>query len=515
MKAADNGAHDRSQICGRSQSFRTSQQCGNQVNHSPTTIPGSIRRVAVVGAGISGLTAAFYLRRDNPNLAVVVLESSDRVGGILETVRRDGFLIERSADSFIENPANPWAGQLCDDLGFREQLIGTNPQHQRALVLRHGKLYAVPLGFELMAARRLKHIWHSSLLSWRGKLRLACERFVAPAPADAKESLAEFSRRRVGREAYERLVQPLVSGIYTADPNKLSVEDALPEFVEMERELGSLSAGLRRRAKQARTSQQASGARYQMFQTPRLGMSQLLECLTQALPPDCVRLRHRVHQVTRHNNTWMLNLESPAGESSETFDGVVLALPAHHASHIVAALDPELSAVLAEIPYSGVNVVITGYRRDQIEHPLDAFGAVIPLIERRPVTAVSFNSVKFPDRAPTGHVLLRSFVGGDAQRELIYATRDQLQEIVRHELAALLGARGEPVFWEFAQWRQTTPQYHLGHGQRRATIRERLSGWPGLELIGSAYEGTGIPACVRVAHAAVRRLLAKAHPASR
>ncbi len=460
------------------------------------------RRIAVIGGGISGLAAAHRLVELDSSLEITLFEASGRLGGALHTERRDGFLIERSADMFTTR--EPWAVDLCRRIGFESQLIETNAEHRKAFVVRRGRLVPVPSGFTLMSPTRIWPILTTPLLSLLGKLRLAWEYFTPTKKDDADESLASFARRRLGRQAYERIVQPLIGGIYTADPEKLSMQATMSQFVEMERQHGGLIRGMKKMAKEGEAEQQASGARYGLFLAPRDGMSSLVDAIAARLPDGCVRLNCPVTQLVRTRDAaWRI----VAGDSDEQFDAVIVALPAARAAALLGEVDHELAGDLARIPYAGASVVVSAYRRDQIEHPLDGFGFVVPLVEQRRILACSFASVKFSGRAPDDCVLLRTFVGGACQPELAELPDDALRTLVSEELAELIGVRGEPLFCEVARWPGAMPQYHVGHLQLVERIEQRASSLGGLELAGNAYRGVGIPQCIHSGQQAAERLL--------
>jgi oxygen-dependent protoporphyrinogen oxidase len=469
--------------------------------------------VAIVGGGISGLATAYWLRKRAPRWRYVLYEASERLGGVLRTVRTDGFLIEASADNFLAGGDTAAAQDLAEEIGFREQLIETNPQHRRALVAFRGKLHDVPLGFQLMGATQLRSVLFSTLLSWPARLRLACEPFVRPRTDSQEESLAQFATRRLGKQAYERLVQPLVSGIYSADPTKLSVAAALPRFTKMERESGSIWKGLRDRGRSAREqTSTASGARYGLFLAPRDGMESFATALQNEVlrRSDCgtataILTKTSVKSIKpSHDRRWQLTFE---GRESQVFDGVVLAIPTHQAAALVR-FDAEMSDAFNAIEYASVAVACIGFRRQQIEHPLDAFGIVVPKIADRPIIAVSFSSVKFLGRAPDNHVLFRVFVGGACQPALVALDDDHLRKLVCAELADLIGARGQPVHFSVHRWQRSTPQYHIGHGQRIARIERALQAWPGLRVAGNAYRGIGVPQCVASGKKAAAEMVA-------
>ena len=381
-------------------------------------------RVVVIGAGLTGLTAAHrlvnQLSSSRRPTEVIVLDARDRIGGAIWTKSVDGFTLEGGADSFITN--KPWAADLCRELGLGDQLIGTDDRHRRSFVARDGLLLPVPEGFVLMAPAKLGPLLASPILSARGKARLLLDLVIPRKTDDADESLASFVRRRLGREALDRLVQPLVGGIYTADPNELSLKATLPQFVAMERDHGSLILGARRQARQAKSADRsASGARYGLFASLAGGMGTLPQALADALPPRTIRTSTAVRRISRSstNQNWRVELlDGPPIEAN----GVILTTEAHASARLIDGFDPDLAQGLRSIPYASSAIVTVGYRRDQVTHPLDGFGAVIPTIEGRSILAMSFLSVKFPTRAPADSVLIRVFVGGATQADLSIST---------------------------------------------------------------------------------------------
>jgi oxygen-dependent protoporphyrinogen oxidase len=451
-------------------------------------------RVAVIGGGISGLAAAHRVVELLPRVELTVFESSTRLGGVLETVHRDGFLVERSADSFVTR--FPWAIELCRRLGIADQLVPTDESRRRALVVRNGKLMRVPDGFVLMTTGKIWPIITTPLLSWRGKLRLIVEPLIPRRSAQdgADESVASFATRRLGREAFERLVQPLVSGIYTADPDKLSMAATLPELVAQEQIRGRLIRGTERGDE--------SGARYGLFVAPKRGLNSLVETLADRLPPNAVRLNSPVADV-RRQDAWQLTLGDATFES---FDFVIIAVPTPAAASLLSKCDPDLAADLAAIEYAGCAVVTLAYRRDQLGSPLDGFGFVVPQIEKRMILAASYASEKFPGRAPSDATIIRVFLGGALNRELLELPSSDLSELAHRELSSLLKITGRPLWCDVVRWPQSMPQYHIGHLALVARIEARLARWPGLELAGNAYHGVGIPQCVHSGEAAAERV---------
>jgi oxygen-dependent protoporphyrinogen oxidase len=464
------------------------------------------QRIAVIGGGIAGLAAANRLRELAPSVEVALFEAGPLLGGILRTERRGEFLLEHGADSFITNL--PFAVDLCQRIGFAEQLIPTNDAERRAFIVRRGKLLPVPEGFALMAPSRLWPVLASPILSPLGKLRLAYERFVPPRRDDCDESLGDFARRRLGREVFERLVQPLVGGIYTADPERLSLAATLPRFQEMERRYGSLTRGAKQQGdSHGAHDALASGARYSLFTTPRAGLESLASAVAARLPAGVVRLNSPVTQLQRIENRWELTIAGDsANQLHEQFDAVILAVPAPAAARLLAAVDPELTTELNGVPYASAAVVSLAYPRRQIAERLDGFGFVVPAIERRRILSVSFSSVKFPGRAPADVALFRVFIGGACQGELLAADDDDLGKLAQEELAQLMGISGAPILTAVARWPESMPQYHLGHLERVGRIEARVGQMPGLALAGNAYRGVGIPQVIHSGELSAERV---------
>lgn len=466
---------------------------------TPTPRPPAGRRIAIVGGGITGLAAAHRLRELAPAAELTLFEASDRLGGVLGTHRADGYLFEQSADNFIVNV--PWGLDLCRRLGIENELLPTNPHNRRALVLRAGKLLPVPEGFVLMSPRKLWPMLTTPILSVKGKLRLLAECLVPPrknGPSD--ESLAAFARRRFGRETFDRLIQPLVGGIYTADPAKLSLAATMPQFLEMERRYGSL---VRAALHERQTKANDAGARYGLFTAPRNGMQQLVDALAARLPAGTVRLNAPVERIEHPSGAgWRVD----AGGGVQPFDALIVAAPAPVAATLLAPVDATLAAMLKQIEYAGSAVAVAGYRREQIAHPLDGFGCVVPETERRGILAISFSSNKFPGRAADDRVLLRVFFGGALHAEQNDLPDDALRSIMAKELAELLGARGEPELFRVCRWGAHMPQYHVGHLERVQAIEARAAALPNFALAGNAYRGVGVPQCIRSAEAAAERL---------
>jgi protoporphyrinogen/coproporphyrinogen III oxidase len=467
-------------------------------------------RVIVVGGGIAGLAAAHRLvercRELGRPLALTVCEAAGRLGGTIRTERTpDGFLLEAGPDSFISE--KPWALALAERIGLGPRLCRTDDRNRRTYVVRGSRLHPLPDGFLLLAPARLAPIVGSPLFSWLGKARMALDLVLPRRPENGDESLASFVTRRLGREALERVAEPLVAGIYTAAPERLSLAATMPRFLALEREHRSLILGLRRSAG-AREVQGASGARWSLFVTLAGGMGELVEALAAQLPAGAVRLGCPVAGVDAGDATrpWRVRLEDATELPA---DGVILAGEAPRMAPLVRARDPELARLLGGVRYASSATVTLAYPRAAVRHRLDGFGFVVPRGEGRPTLACTFSSVKYPGRAPAGSALLRAFLGGARGEAFLEEDDAGLVELVRADLAALLGIDGAPSLTRVARHAAAMPQYEVGHLDRVAAMEARLADWPAVALAGSAYRGVGIADCVRSGEDAAERVLAR------
>ncbi len=469
------------------------------------------KRIVIIGGGITGLSAAHRLYElcgeQNRRLDVTLIEARDRLGGVIHTVRHDGFLVDSGPDNFIT--AKPWALALAKRLGLESELISTSEANRRALVVRQGKLMPIPEGFLLLAPTKFLPLATSSLFSWPGKLRMAMELFLPARKGSEDESLASFVTRRFGRQALDRVVQPLISGIYTADPERLSLQATMPRFLELEAKYGSVIKGMRQQGKQYKAK--GSGARYGMFVTFRHGLQTLVSALRDRLNDVSILLNKRVVRVENKTGSsdipcWQVELED--GTSMEA-EGIIMTGPSKHSAGLLAGVDKQLSEQLSEVQYASSAVIHLAYRREQVAHPLDAFGCVVPIVERRNIIAASFSSVKYEGRAPEGYVLLRAFMGGALHPEMMQHDDKGLIAAARSDLDDLLGITTEPHFAFVHRWHESMPQYDVGHLQRVAAMRKRLCEHKGLELGGNGFEGVGIPDCVRSGERAAEELLSE------
>ena len=462
-------------------------------------------KVVVVGGGIAGLSAAHRAvelgRERQLPVELTLLEARPRLGGTIATEHVDGFLVESGPDSFLSE--KPWALALCRRLGVEDRLVRTDDRFRRTFVWHRGRLHPLPDGFQLLAPTQLTPFLTSGLFSWPGKLRMAFDLVLPRGGTGDDETLGAFVRRRLGREALERVAQPLIAGIYTADPDELSLGATMPRFLELERRERSVILALWRASRRA-PQPGTSGARWSLFVTFARGMSELVDTLAARLPAGAVRLGQRVGGIERHDGRWRVGL---ADGGALDADRVVVATEAHRAARLLRYVDPQIAALLAEIPYASSATVSLGYRRSDVPHPLDGFGFVVPHGEGRALLAGTFSSVKYPGRAPEGFVLLRAFLGGALGEADVAGEEAEIADRARRDLRDALGIVAAPVLTRVHRHPGSMPQYRLGHLDRIDAIERRLGAHPGLSLAGAAYRGVGIADSVHSGETAAEYLL--------
>jgi protoporphyrinogen/coproporphyrinogen III oxidase len=462
-------------------------------------------KLVIVGGGLSGLAAAHrateLARERGVALDLTVLEARDRLGGTIASEHVDGFLVEAGPDSFLSE--KPWALALCRRLGVEDRLVRTDDRFRKVFVWHRGRLHPLPDGFQLLAPTALLPFATSSLFSLPGKLRMALD-LVLPRGGGDDESLGAFVRRRLGAEALERVAQPLVAGIYTADPDDLSLAATMPRFLELERRQRSVILGLRRALRQAPLPG-TSGARWSLFVTVAGGMEELVTTLAGRLPAGAVSLKQRVTALERVAGGW--RVATAVGGRFEG-DRLILATEAHATARLTRYVDPALATLLEQIPYASAATVSLGYRRGDVPHALDGFGFVVPRTEGKALLAGTFSSVKYPGRAPSGHVLIRGFLGGMLNAAMLSEDDDALIARARAELRAALGIAAEPVLVRLHRWPASMPQYQVGHLARVEAIERAVRALPGLGLAGGAYRGVGIADCVHSGETAAEQALA-------
>jgi oxygen-dependent protoporphyrinogen oxidase len=460
-------------------------------------------KTVIVGGGIAGLATAYYLRQCGLS-DFTLIECSPHWGGKISSAVQDGFLVEGGPDSFITQKAA--AMHLCTRLGLGEQFVGSSTGKQATTYVwnRH-RLHPIPEGMMLMAPTMVVPFLRSRLISWPGKLRMGMEALVPRRPGDQDESLAGFVRRRLGSEALNKIAGPLMGGIHAADPEKLSLRSTFPMFPELEKKYGSLLRGMMNRPKH-RT---APGSKpTPMFMSLRGGLQQLADALIAELPPASLRSGCCVLSVSPEADRYKLVL---GDGGTIVADDIVFATPSYVTADLVQQIDPRLASRLREIRYVSTATVSLGFKRSEIDHPLQGAGFIVPRSEGRKITACSWSSEKFKNRAPEDSVLLRVFIGGDSSEDLAEQDEPTLISLARRELQAIMGITATPILARAYRWHKANPQYDLGHSVRVTEIEKTLAALPGLHLAGAAYRGSGIPDCIQSGMNAAQSIAARVH----
>ena len=449
--------------------------------------------VAIVGGGVAGLTAAYRLKQRG--VRVVVYEASERVGGSVRTSRSEGYLAELGPNS-LSTPSPALRGLLAE-LGLEPSLVAASPAAKKRYVVRKNRLLPLPMSPQDFLTTRL--------LSNGAKLAVFGEPLVDTGDSPVEESIATFVRRRFNQEIVDYVANPFVAGIYAGDPEQLSVRHALPKLYGLERTHGSIIKAFggmmraRKRDADAATTAMAGG-----MVSFRAGLQELPEALARELHAE-IRLKAPVTQLRSGPKGWTVGA---AFQQAELYDAVVYAAPAHRIDEIDLDFPAgDRVGTLASIGHPPVAVLVLGFRREDVAHPLDGFGFLVPEVERRHVLGVLFSSTLFPDRAPDDHVTRTAFVGGVRNPDLAHADQPTITARVMDDLRALLGAKGEPTFRAFHLWPKAIPQYDLTYGRFKDIMDEAERRNPGFALAGSYREGvalgeaiaSGEEAAVRVA----------------
>lgn len=460
--------------------------------------------VVVVGAGLAGLTTAHRLRHPPDESAavlnpkVIVLEASDRVGGKLHTERFDGFVVEAGADSFLRT--KPWGIELVGELGLESELQPTEPSRHRAYIRIGRRLHPLPAGLTGAVPGRLGPILTSSLLSPAGRLRVALEPLVPARSDPGDESVAALIRRRFGKEAFERLVQPLLSGIHGASAELLSAEAIIPALVEAERTSGSVLRGLARETRGTEEPRAPEESRRSPFVSLRGGIDRLARALVDSIGHERVFLNEGVQRVECEDTRWRVVV---SGGKVLVADAVVLATPANTTAAMLESL-PELSKQLGDIRFGSTAVVSAAFRTGAFTRPPRGHGYLNPASEKRAISACTWSSQKLSGRAPNGFVLVRGFVPEAFLPPAGAASEDGLAELLMTELGEVLGPTVPPEWCRSFRWDKAMPIYEVGHPARIEAVRAEAARHPGLFIAGASYDGVGLPDTIRSAQDAAR-----------
>jgi oxygen-dependent protoporphyrinogen oxidase len=451
-----------------------------------------LKRIAIIGGGISGLAAAYALeerRTRGVPVEYVLLEASPRLGGVLVTDRVQDCLVEAGADSFLTE--KPWAIELCNKLDLGDQLIGSNDAQRKTYVLVKGKLVAMPDGLMFMVPTRILPTLLSPLFSVRTKLKMAAEWFHPPHKSCDDETVAEMVERHYGPEMVDRLADPLLSGVYGGEASQLSVRAVLARFSDMEARHGSLGrAMVAARKKITGTANRPTPA---LFTSLKDGMQQMVDALIARLDRKALHTSSPVKCVTAENSGWTVS----AGYQSDHFDAVIIATPAPAAATMLRLTHEKLASELAGIRYSSSVTVTLGYDEKVRQALPPGFGFLVPRTEGRRMLAATFVHNKFPHRAPDDRAMVRCFLGGARDEKILDRREAEILDIVRSELKQIVSITAEPLFTRVYKWRSAMAQYEVGHLERLQRVQTLCEAMPGLVLAGNAFTGIGVPDCVR------------------
>jgi oxygen-dependent protoporphyrinogen oxidase len=465
-------------------------------------------RVAIIGGGIAGLSAAWHLekaRHNGARLEWTLYEKSDRLGGVIRTEERDGFVLEAGPDSFLT--IKPDAARLCNELGLGSQLISSNDQERKTYILVKGRLVPIPQGLEFMVPTRIGPMATTPLFSLKTKLRMASELFSVPRRNGADESVGEFVRRHFGQEMVDRVAEPLLAGVYGGSADKLSVRAVLPRFADMERESGSLVRATLKAKARTPVNSKARARPQPLFTSLKNGMQQMVDALVSTLPESNLRLQQLGVSVRPTDDGWQVE----SNGEKEQFQAVLLAVPAPAAATILRQAVPVLIDGLSRIAYTSSAAVALAY--DQAELPA-GHGFLVPRSENRKMMACTFVHKKFPYRAPEDKKLLRCFFSSSRLGALSAYSDEDLETIAREELREILGLAAQPLFARTFRWERAMAQYETGHLERVSEMEKVLAEMPGLEIIGNSFHGIGVPDCIKSARLAVEKITSGLSPIS-
>jgi oxygen-dependent protoporphyrinogen oxidase len=455
-------------------------------------------RVVIVGAGISGLAAAYDLGR--AGVPAIVFDKQPRAGGVIDTRIAEGCTLEGGPDSFLS--AKPEAVALIKELGLGDEVIGSNDHQRITYILKHGRLVRLPAGVMMIVPSRVMPMVKTSLVGWGTKFRMGLEYFRKPGDFEKNggdRSVAEFVTDHFGEETLDYLAEPLLSGVYGGDPARLSIASVLPRFLEMEKKYGSLVKGvLAGRSHAAR----AGSSPAPLFQTLKNGLGTMVDALAAR-----AEIKHVQVEVIEHSDSGFR--VRAAGDWIEA-DHVILACPAWAAGQLTSSLDPKLGELLSGIDYSSSVTLSLIYKASDFDGRRAGFGFLVPQKERQRLAACTFVGTKFSDRVPDDRIVLRAFFGGIGDEAILNESDETIVAIARQELQRILGLRAAPISTVIARWPRSMAQYNVGHGARIAEIRQRAAAIGGLHLAGNAYEGIGISDCIRTGRAAAKGIVAGA-----
>jgi len=464
----------------------------------------SNKKIAVIGGGISGLAAAYSLeemaQRKGKSISITLFEKNNRIGGNILTERVGDFLIEGGPDCFLSE--KPWAIQLCEWLGMGESLLRTNDEYRRTYIYWKGRLRELPEGIMLMIPTRFFPLLKSDLFSLAGKLRMGMELFIPKRKSGGDESLSEFVRRRLGQEIVERVAEPLVAGVHAENPDAMSIKSRFPRFVQMEEEYGSLIKGMLAKRKIMLNSESGK-PKWTMFMTLKNGLDELPLTIVKALKMTTIITNKEVSEINKVSG-YKIYLKN---RDTIDADVVIFATPSYETGRLLRGLNSSISDQLDTIPYVSTATISLAYKKDSILHPMNGFGFLVPRVENRRIMGASWVSRKFSYRTPDDSILIRCFIGGSRNEELVFLDDKDMLKMIREELRDVMGISAEPILTRIYRWEKAMPQYIIGHDERVSRIEQSISKYPDMFVTGSAYRGGGISECIKNAQLTAESVL--------
>lgn len=462
-----------------------------------------MKKVAIIGSGISGLTCAYKIGKKSKEInlpvEITLIEKEKRLGGVFLTEKINGFLIEGGPDCFESE--KPQALALAEELGIAEQIIGGNEESHLTYIFWNGKLRELPKGLLALAPTRISSLLFSPFFTWRGKLRAGLDLIIPPWKEEREDiSLAEFYKRRFGKEIFERVAEPLFGSIYACIPENISVKSCWPRALQWEKEYGSLIRAMlarrRMRKRAARGQSTPEQKKLSVFMTFKDGMQELTDTLLKNLEGTSFLTGSKVVSLEFNTGEKRYVLLFADGTKITADTCILATAPSYATAEIVKSMDTGLADILMRIPYVSSATISLAYKKEGFPHPLRGFGVLVARSEKTQVKAISWSSTKFKQRAPEGHLLIRAFVGGAEDETMVYQKDEQLLKVVKEDLKKMMGINVEPVLTKIYRWPSSMVQYTLGHEKRVRFIEERVKQYPGLYLIGNAYRGSGISDCI-------------------
>lgn len=464
----------------------------------------------VIGGGITGLSAAYALhkaRESGEKVDYLLIEKDGRLGGKILTEKIDGYTVEGGPDCFLSE--KPWVGQMARELGIEDCLMGSNEASKRTYVYAGGRLNQLPDGLMGLVPTKIIPFALSPLISWPGKIRMAFDLFIPPNRTGQDETLGSFVTRRLGKEALDKIAEPLIGGIHAGDPDQMSLKASFPRFIQMEQKYGSLIRAMLAARKNAPKPKPVEPGKVQktFFMTFIGGMGELTDTIAGKLDKSKILTGKTVTKIEkRADGKYTVYIDGL--EPIET-DAVIVTAPAHEAAEIVRDFDKVMAENLAGIPQATSATVNLAFKRSDIHNSLEAFGFIVPISEGRKIKACTYSSTKWNYRTPSDeYVLIRAFVGGARNQELVFQDDDRMLKMVLNELKDIIGLTAEPVMSKIYRWIKGMPQYTVGHLERVAKIEERAAANPGLYVVGGSYRGVGVGDCINVGTQAAEKALA-------